>query len=276
MSTSLSQAPILVAEDNEINRDVIQAQLRLLGYASEAAPDGVRALAMWRKRRYAMLLTDCRMPHMDGFALTAAIRQAEPAGCRLPIVAFTANASQTIEQQCQTRGMDACLPKPIRMQALAQLLEHWLAPPRAHHTLDKPLSGQAASTQPEWDHTLLRQSVGDDTTMHQHLLEKFLMNARTQVNAIEVALARAHFREAADVAHPLKSSARMVGALHLGNLCEALETAADINDSPQCTALLLPLTDAFLRVSDSIRAHIAVTAPAPDHTLTMTRSTSCP
>jgi PAS domain S-box-containing protein len=55
---------ILLAEDNEINREVIHEQLRLLGYACEVAADGVIALAMWRSGRYGLLLTDCHMPHI--------------------------------------------------------------------------------------------------------------------------------------------------------------------------------------------------------------------
>jgi signal transduction histidine kinase len=87
-----SERLILLAEDNETNRDVVFEQLRLLGYAVEVADDGVAALAMWRTGRYALLLTDCHMPRMDGFALTAAIRAEEPLHGHLPIIAITANA----------------------------------------------------------------------------------------------------------------------------------------------------------------------------------------
>jgi CheY-like chemotaxis protein/nitrogen-specific signal transduction histidine kinase len=119
---------ILLAEDNEINRDVIQEQLRLLGYACELAEDGAIALRMWQAHptRYALLLTDCHMPNLDGFGLTEAIRVAEPAGVRLPIIAITANAMQGEADRCRDRGMDDYLSKPLRMQELAPVLEKWL------------------------------------------------------------------------------------------------------------------------------------------------------
>jgi PAS domain S-box-containing protein len=119
---------ILLAEDNEINRDVIQEQLRLLGYACELAEDGAIALQMWQTDpdRYALLLTDCHMPNLDGFGLTEAIRVAEPAGARLPIIAITANAMQGEAQRCRDRGMDDYLSKPLRMQELAPVLKKWL------------------------------------------------------------------------------------------------------------------------------------------------------
>ena len=119
---------ILLAEDNETNREVMQEQLRLLGYTCEMAEDGAVALQLWQDNpgRYALLLTDCHMPHLDGFGLTAAIRQAEPHGTRLPIIAITANAMQGEAERCRERGMDDYLSKPLRMQELAPMLERWL------------------------------------------------------------------------------------------------------------------------------------------------------
>jgi PAS domain S-box-containing protein len=119
---------ILLVEDNEINRDVIQEQLHLLGYACEMAEDGVLALSMWQSHpdRYGLLLTDCHMPNLDGFGLTAAIRQAEAVGAHLPIIAITANAMQGEAQRCRDHGMDDYLSKPLRMTELAAMLNKWL------------------------------------------------------------------------------------------------------------------------------------------------------
>ena len=67
---------ILLAEDNLTNQEVIRRQLTVLGYAREIASDGQEGLDMWQAGDYVVLLTDCHMPEMDGFELTAAIRQA--------------------------------------------------------------------------------------------------------------------------------------------------------------------------------------------------------
>jgi CheY-like chemotaxis protein len=123
---SASGQLILVAEDNETNRDVLREQLRLLGYCADMAEDGREALEKWRSGRYALLLTDCHMPHVDGFALTAAIREAEAPGAHLPIIAITANAMQGEAQRCLQAGMDDFLSKPLRLQELAPVLEKWL------------------------------------------------------------------------------------------------------------------------------------------------------
>ena len=132
---------ILLAEDNEINRDVMKEQLRLLGYRCELAEDGAIALQMWQTNpgRYALLLTDCHMPHLDGFELTAAIRAAEPAGTHLPIIAATANAIQGEDQRCRERGMDDYLSKPLRMNELAPMLQKWLPEPASGATPSSPI-----------------------------------------------------------------------------------------------------------------------------------------
>jgi CheY-like chemotaxis protein len=117
---------ILLAEDNEINREVMLEQLRLLGYAADMAQDGEQALALWRSGRYGLLLTDCHMPRLDGFELTATIRRDEAGASHAPIIAVTANAMQGEAQRCLDGGMDDYLAKPLRLAELERMLLKWL------------------------------------------------------------------------------------------------------------------------------------------------------
>jgi CheY-like chemotaxis protein/two-component sensor histidine kinase len=118
---------ILVAEDNPVNRMVISRLLQLLGRKAEIFPDGKVALEAWRSGRYALVLTDCHMPEMDGFALSRAIREAEQGSGRYtPIVAFTAAATSDEVDQCTEAGMDDFLPKPVDLERLKSSLSHWL------------------------------------------------------------------------------------------------------------------------------------------------------
>jgi PAS domain S-box-containing protein len=238
---------ILLAEDNETNREVMQEQLRLLGYTCEVAEDGVQALAMWQSGhatgtpRYALLLTDCHMPHLDGFGLTDAIRQAEALDERLPIIAVTANAMQGEAQRCRDAGMDDYLSKPLRMSELAPLLAKWL-----------PLST------PIWSATSLQDLVGDNPALHKRLLEKFLRSAEQQVTDLLAACAVNDAPTVQAVAHPLKSAARTVGALALGELCQALETAGRAGDTAACTQLAVDLAPALHAASVKINGHLAL------------------
>jgi CheY-like chemotaxis protein len=253
---------VLLAEDNEINRDVIQEQLRLLGYAAEQAADGAIALEMWRSGRYALLLTDCHMPNMDGFELTANIRAAEQPGTHLPIIAITANAMQGEAERCRERGMDDYLSKPLRMVDLDEKLQHWLPfngekalaplPEQAPVAAASPANGQIA-----WDSQALTRVVGNNQNMQKRLLEMFLEKAQSQVADITSAHAQSDMAGTASVAHTLKSAARTVGALLLSDACQAIETAARANDHTAVTALV-PTLAAHLRAAQArIQEHLA-------------------
>ncbi|MCE9658144.1 MAG: PAS domain S-box protein [Burkholderiales bacterium] len=117
---------VLVAEDNDFNRQVITQQLKHLGYRAEVVPDGRVALECWRSGRFAVLLTDLQMPAMDGYELAASIRTAEAGASRIPIIALTANALKEEANRCTAVGMDGYLTKPVRMEVLDQTLRRWM------------------------------------------------------------------------------------------------------------------------------------------------------
>ncbi|MEI8158931.1 MAG: PAS domain-containing protein [Burkholderiales bacterium] len=267
---------ILIAEDNETNRDVMREQLRLLGYACEMANDGALALQLWQDGlasldgqpdRYALLLTDCHMPNMDGFELTEAIRTtqaAQAAQAHLPIIAITANAMQGEAQRCRARGMDDYLSKPLRLNELGPMLAKWM--PEA---VPVPAMAQPDSARPEraktvdddtlaiWNQDTLNDLVGDNPVMHKRLLEKFLANATEQVAGLGPSTAAGTLSEVAGVAHTLKSAARSVGALALGELCQQLETAGNAGDEATCSALAQSLAQAFDAAALAINRHLA-------------------
>ncbi len=254
---------ILLAEDNETNRDVMCAQLRLLGYTAEVAEDGLRALEKWQTGRFALLLTDCHMPLMDGFELTALIRAEEGHGSHKPIIAVTANAMQGESQHCLDSGMDDYLSKPLRMNELGPMLAKWLPLEASHPTtvmVSNPVAESESKDQsasaPIWDARALKERVGDYPAMHKRLLEKFLKNAQAQVTALNEAAQVGNLQRLAEVAHPLKSAARTVGAWALGDLCERIEAAATAKDSSVSLALLTDLASTFEQAKQQIDAHL--------------------
>ena len=246
---------ILLAEDNETNREVMQEQLRLLGYACEVAEDGCVALEMWRTGRFALLLTDCHMPNMDGFGLTAAIRAAEHQGQHLPIVAVTASTMQGQAQRCLQQGMDDFLSKPLRLMELDRMVAKWLAQAAApsQPEADRPTPARVLAI---WDANVLSEMTGENPALHRRLLEKFLLNADMQLQTLVVSTDAGEFAAVADLAHALKSASRMVGALHLGDLCEQLETAGSDSDGPQCHLLKAGLAQAFDQSRVNVIAHL--------------------
>ncbi len=119
---------VLVVEDHPVNREVLVLQLKVLGIAADSAENGVDALAAWTRGRYAAVLADIHMPHMDGHELARRLRAAEAdrGAARTPIVAVTANAIKGEEERCLASGMDAYLVKPVSIEQLRATLERWL------------------------------------------------------------------------------------------------------------------------------------------------------
>lgn len=122
---------ILVAEDNESNRKVIERQLALLGFSADFAGNGSLALERWKSGGYAMLLTDLQMPVMDGYELIEAIRVRERGVGRIPIVVMTASASRRNTQRHRMPDMDDFLSKPLQLAELKAALHAWLPADKA-------------------------------------------------------------------------------------------------------------------------------------------------
>ncbi len=120
---------ILVAEDNEINQLVISRQIEQLGFEATIVADGQAAVQEWMSGDYDIILTDCHMPEMDGFALTRHIREIEASRPtrQIPIVAITANALNGEAERCLSIGMDGYLSKPVRLAELKSTIETLVA-----------------------------------------------------------------------------------------------------------------------------------------------------
>jgi PAS domain S-box-containing protein len=214
---------ILVAEDNNTNRIVILRQLAMIGFAADVAVDGIEALKAWRSGDYALLLTDLHMPHMDGYALAAAIRAEEPPGQRIPIIALTANAMRHEELRCRAAGMDGNLSKPIRLAQLKAAIEAWLRPPAPP---EGELLGEQVAVAPPADLGVLAALMGNDRAAIAEVLHAFRASAAESSDELGRAVASGSLQLVADAAHKLKSAARSIGALRLGEICAGIEQVA--------------------------------------------------
>jgi HPt (histidine-containing phosphotransfer) domain-containing protein len=149
---------------------------------------------------------------MDGYELTAAIRGAEIHGRRAPILALTANALKGEAERCRVAGMNNYLSKPLQLADLKAALQEWLPDESTAHL---PV-----------DVRVLQHLVGDDPDIVQGFLVEFRDSLGPIAAQIEIACAGGNTDLAGAQAHKLKASARTVGALRLGALCEHLENIA--------------------------------------------------
>ena len=115
---------ILVAEDNLINRRLMEAMLRQMGHEAEFAENGQKAVSCRTESEFDLVLMDMQMPIMDGLSATRAIRELEArTGVRrVPVYALTANAMTSDRDACLAAGMDGHLAKPLKRVALEAVL----------------------------------------------------------------------------------------------------------------------------------------------------------
>jgi PAS domain S-box-containing protein len=123
---SVSRGRALVVEDNVVNQEMARVMLDMLGFTVTTASNGREGvLAAAADPDLDLILMDCQMPVMDGLAAARAIRESEPAGTRVPIVALTGNALPGDRETCMAAGMDDYLAKPFSLAALKAMLERW-------------------------------------------------------------------------------------------------------------------------------------------------------
>jgi CheY-like chemotaxis protein/HPt (histidine-containing phosphotransfer) domain-containing protein len=241
---------ILAAEDNETNRKVLVQQFALLGYTADFAEDGKKALQRWESGEYSLLITDLHMPYMDGYELAQTIRAKEinnGAHC-IPIIALTANALKSEEHHCLSIGMDGYLTKPVRLADLKAMLEKWLPVTLTNvhqisadkFTNDDAVLEELASIVTEGrpvDISVLTSLAGEDYVKIRDFLLDFRFSANTLARNLSIACVAGEFEQVGALAHKLKSSARTVGALTLGELCDSLENASKIGNIGVINAL---------------------------------------
>ncbi|MES2605009.1 MAG: ATP-binding protein, partial [Pseudomonadota bacterium] len=255
---------ILVAEDNPVNLQLVQAMLERLGLQSEVADNGETTVAMATSRHYDLVLMDCQMPIMDGYQATAAIRLFMSKVARdIPIIALTANALEGDRRKCMAAGMDDYLSKPYTLLQLETVLRRWL---RTDATANDPVETDANSERDfgQQDSVLnqdvLQQLVGLDPHggmgLTRQITRVFFDNASSQLQAIGTACTSGDADALFRAAHSLKSSAGFVGAERLSALSFRLETLGRDNRLAQANALMTTLESTYRQAVDALEHYL--------------------
>ena len=120
---SVKHTRVLLAEDNELNRKVILAMLKHLGYSADTALNGIDLLVTLKHKWYDLILMNVGMPEMDGIEATKQIRKLFQNGPK--IIAITAYALPDMKQKCLEAGMDDFIIKPLRIDELGAVLRNY-------------------------------------------------------------------------------------------------------------------------------------------------------
>jgi CheY-like chemotaxis protein len=227
MAKEGSRGRVLVAEDNQVNQLVAIRMLEKRGFRVEVAANGREALAMHAQGRYEAIFMDCQMPELDGYRATAEIRRREGAHRHTPIIAMTANAIKGDRERCVRAGMDDYVGKPVRADALDEVLAREVSRPPTPP--DPGSSGEEAGGEGPpvvFDPRLLADICDGDDQVRRQLVAMFLDQAREATATVAGALAAGDDGMAQRTAHALKGSSAVLGAQRLSVVAGRLEAAA--------------------------------------------------
>ena len=126
MITENSKKRILIVEDNKINQKVALGMLKKLGYTADVVENGKEAVEAVDNESYELIFMDCQMPILDGYEATKIIRKFDGEKSSISIVAMTANVMMGDREKCLDAGMNDYIPKPLRPDALAEVLDRYL------------------------------------------------------------------------------------------------------------------------------------------------------
>jgi len=222
---------ILVAEENKANQVVLKQQLELFQLQVDFVDNGVAALKLWRQGKYDLILTDVHMPIMDGYKLVKNIRLEEQrTGKHIPVIAITANAMKNDQARCLESGMDAFIAKPVLLEQLRSLLIKMLPPQNLESNSvsderqeEKNQGLQSQISTCPVDTSIISAQVGNDLKKHCRLLQVFVELTPEVIRSIETSFAEKDEEGVYQESHKLKSSARVIGAIELTDVCQALE-----------------------------------------------------
>jgi CheY-like chemotaxis protein/HPt (histidine-containing phosphotransfer) domain-containing protein len=226
----LAGVRVLLAEDHEINRMVAAELLRRAGCQTTMAVNGREAFEISGREAFDVVLMDCQMPELDGFAATKLIRQRESASSRpvhIPIIALTANAIKGDRELCLAAGMDGYVTKPIEpdelFKAIGQMVKSSGASRRAEsHAPRSPEPSPPAGTLPV-DFDSLRKRCMGNRELAVKVLESFVSSIGTCVEDLSTTLGNPDMSGAAAAAHKLKGAAANLSAEQVRRLAADLE-----------------------------------------------------
>jgi signal transduction histidine kinase/CheY-like chemotaxis protein len=234
---------VLIAEDNEINQQVIRELLESLGLEITLTRNGQEALDALTQKQFDIMLCDMQMPVMSGYEAAEFVRM-DPAYDRMPIIALTAHAMEGDREKCLQSGMNDYLTKPIDSQKLYETILKWLKPKPSPCCTQKRTASQSdisASAPPtgsvdltcskpveEMPSDILDTEtaiarMGGYRTLYTKVLSDVLKQYEGVAKSLSTLLESEQFDSAKAMLHPLKGLAGTIGAHSLQAITSEME-----------------------------------------------------
>ena len=238
----LTHNRILVVDDGDTNRKLIQLVLRRAGADVSTARDGLEAIHATEEKHPELILMDMQMPVMDGYSATRELRMK---GHQLPIIALTAHAMKGDEQKCLAAGCSGYLTKPVDSDLLLTTIAREL-----EHSCSKVLTDSTTSPDPidEATTTEIHSTLPMDDEEFREIVIEFVGCLREKLVEMRSVLASNAFPRLSQLAHWLKGAGGTAGFAALMKPASALEVAAHDGDVVGCRSSLSELEQIAERI----------------------------
>ncbi len=246
---------ILLVEDNEVNRKVVLALLKKLGFNADIACNGKQAVEMLGKSSYDIVLMDIQMPEMNGIEATKVIRDPGSKVIRhdIPVIAMTANAMKGDRELCLEAGMDDYIAKPVEPgELLALIRKHYENKDPEHNIRNSefshPVPGfrfPVSSFQEVFDIDELLYHMGGDESFSKELLEMFPQLMSEEIDILKGALNGNNAEQVTVQAHSIKGMAANIAAPKLRAVAYEMEIAGERGELDRVRLLMDTLEQEF-------------------------------
>nr|WP_290222287.1 hybrid sensor histidine kinase/response regulator [Trichocoleus desertorum] len=237
--TDLSKLKILLVEDSPVSQRLVSRQLKSLGCEPDVAANGQEALALLAQTHYTVVLLDCQMPILDGYATAQAIRNLEGQNRQAIVIAMTANDCEGEQEKCLNAGMNDFLNKPFSEPELIEKLKRWSLALGSEVGTEEAWESAPSETEPAAEITgvvtpELATRVGLDldrfqritrgnSVFQQQVLQLFLQDTRKNITLVKTALQTQDLKTLEHKAHQIKGASANVGIKVVQTLAERME-----------------------------------------------------
>ncbi len=222
-SVNLASLKVLLAEDNPVNQKVARSLLEKHNLDVLVANNGLEAVTLFKTQPFDVVLMDCQMPKMDGYAATQQIIEyQQQQQMDVPVIALTANAMEEDKKRCTESGMRGFLSKPFTADKLLQTIAQLLDLATDQNTAAKDHPPEPAENKLIEYATLdaLKDAMAEDFV---ELIPAFIESTGQIIDAMHQALADQDRETMQRNAHSLKSSSASLGVMALSSLAKAIE-----------------------------------------------------
>ena len=219
---------LLIVEDDATSRMVMEHLARQRGWQIIMAKNGKEAVNAYRENSLDLIFMDCRMPVLDGYKATGAIRQLESQrGTYTPIIAMTANAFKEDREKCLESGMDDYLSKPIDINQVLEIIQKHVIRENHEEKLSTRIDHSSA-----FDDTVttLMAATGFEKETSESFLTEFCEHSRRLISGIKKHLSENNHKEAGLLLHQLKGSLGNIRAQEISKQAFEAEEALQMMD----------------------------------------------